>query len=232
VEVAAFPPELRGRRNAGKAPPEEVSMSARIVCISRTLASGAEEIGLAVAGRLGFRYVDDEIVDRAARMVQVDPGVVAKAEHRQPLVDRILEWLSSPSVTPVRSAVSAGQAPVLVTEDYRAIIRGVVYETAKKGNVVIMAHAASMAVADLRGVLRILLTASEATRVKRIAVAQKLSDAAALRAVRESDEERAEYFKRFYQIEEERPTHYDLLINSDVLTGEQAAGAIVAAAQS
>jgi hypothetical protein len=113
-------------------------------------------------------------------MVQVDPGVVAKAEQRQPLVDRILEWLSRPSGSSVRSALSADQAPALVTEDYRAIIRGVVYETAKKGDVVIMAHAASMAVAGLTGVLRILVTASEATRVKRVA-AQTLSGTDALR---------------------------------------------------
>ncbi len=207
-------------------------MSARVVSISRTLASGAEEIGSAVAERLGFRYVDDEIVDRAARMVQVDPRVVAKAEHRQPLVNRILEWLASPSENAARGSLSSGHAPLLVTEDYRAIIRGVVYETAKKGDVVIMAHAASMAIATLKGVLRILITASEATRVKRIAVAQTLGDRDALKAIKDSDEERAEYFKRFYQIEEERPTHYDLVINTDVLTGEQAAGAIVAAAQS
>ena len=206
-------------------------MSARAVCISRTLGSGAEDIGSKTAEQLGFRYVDDEIVDRAARMVQVDPGVVAKAEHRQPLVDRILEWLSRPSGTAVRSSLSTGHAPVLATEDYRAIIRGVVYETAKKGNVVIMAHAASMAVADLGGVLRVLITASEATRVKRIATAQRLSDEDAVRAVRDSDAERAGYFRSFYEIDEERPTHYDLLINTDALTPEQAAGAITAAAR-
>jgi cytidylate kinase len=206
-------------------------MRTRVVCISRTLGSGAEEIGLKVAEQLGFRYVDDEIVERAARMVQVDPQVVAKAEHRQPLVDRILEWISLSSETAVRSAGSATHAPLLVTEDYRAIIRGVVYETAKKGDVVIMAHAASVAAATLRGVLRVLLTASEDTRVKRIAAAQELGTEDALRAVRESDAERAEYFKRFYQIDEEQPTHYDLLISTDVLTPEQAAGAIVAAAR-
>ena len=207
-------------------------MSARVVCISRTLASGAEEIGSAVAERLGFRYVDDEIVDRAAGKVQVDPSVVAKAEHRQPLVDRILEWLARPSENAPLGSLSSGHAPLLVTEDYRAIIRGVVYETAKKGNVVIMAHAASMAVATLKGVLRILITASEATRVNRIASARTLSAGDALKAIKDSDEERAEYFKRFYQIEEERPTHYDLVINTDVLSGEQAVAVIVAAAQS
>jgi len=206
-------------------------MSARVVCISRTLGSGAEEIGSKVAEQLGFRYVDDEIVDRAARMVQVDPGVVAKAEHRQPLVDRILEWLSRPSGPALRSSLSAGHAPALVTEDYRAIIRGVVYETAKKGDVVIMAHAASMAVAELRGVLRILVTASETARAKRIAAARQLGDADALGALRESDAERAEYFRRFYQIDEERPTHYDLMINTDVLTPGQASSAIIAAAR-
>jgi hypothetical protein len=149
-------------------------MSARVVCISRTLGSGAEEIGSKVAEQLGFRTVDDEIVDRAARMVQVDPGVVAKAENRQPLVDRILEWLSRPSGTSVRGGLSAEQAPALVTEDYRAIIRGVVYETAKKGDVVNHgARGIHGVVADCGACADPFTTASEATRAA-VATAQTL----------------------------------------------------------
>ena len=41
-------------------------MAAKVVCISRTLAAGGEEIGQAVAERLGFRVIDAEIIQRAA----------------------------------------------------------------------------------------------------------------------------------------------------------------------
>ena len=38
---------------------------------------------------------------------------------------------------------------------------------------------------------------------------------------------RRDYLKRFYELDEELPTHYDLVVNTDVLTLEQAAGLVV-----
>ncbi|MBA3366230.1 MAG: cytidylate kinase family protein, partial [Actinobacteria bacterium] len=41
-------------------------MSARVVCISRELGAGGEQIGRLVAERLGLQYVDEEVIARAA----------------------------------------------------------------------------------------------------------------------------------------------------------------------
>ena len=37
--------------------------------------------------------------------------------------------------------------------------------------------------------------------------------------------------KRFYELDQELPTHYDLIVNTDALRPEQAVGLIVAAAE-
>ena len=50
--------------------------------------------------------------------------------------------------------------------------------------------------------------------------------------MRSSDRERTDYFRRFYELTEELPTHYDMVINTEALTPEQAVSAIVAAAES
>jgi cytidylate kinase len=49
--------------------------------------------------------------------------------------------------------------------------------------------------------------------------------------VRDSDAARAEYIRRFYEIERELPAHYDLVVNTDVLTPEQAADVVAYAAK-
>ena len=54
------------------------------------------------------------------------------------------------------------------------------------------------------------------------------SDAAA--AVRQSDKEREFYLRSFYDVREE-PTDYDLVLNTDRLSAEQAAATILAAAR-
>jgi hypothetical protein len=38
------------------------------------------------------------------------------------------------------------------------------------------------------------------------------------------------YLRRFYSVREELPTHYDLVVNTDTFTVEQAAGLVVQAA--
>jgi cytidylate kinase len=114
-------------------------------------------------------------------------------------------------------------------EGHRALIRSVVEEIADDGNAVIVAHAASMALAGRDGLLRILVTASPETRIRRLAEAEGNAEAA--RLVKEGDAARAEYFRKFYEIEQELPTHYDVVLNTDTLSADQAAEVVVRAAK-
>ena len=99
-----------------------------------------------------------------------------------------------------------------------------------RGNAVIVAHAASHAMGPGPAILRVLVTASPDTRAIRVADAEGLDEAQAARAVQDSDAGRADYLKRFYEVAEELPTHYDLVFNTDSLSIEQAAELISQAA--
>lgn len=216
-------------------------MSSQVVCISRSLAAGGEEVGQAVARGLGFRYIDEQIITRAARQAQVDPKVVAATEQRKPLLKRIVDRLASGY--DLAGAVTMGTGVPLdafrpgplegyaaTDEDLRVMIRAAIHEIATAGQAVIVAHAASMALAGMPDVLRVLITASADTRAQRLAAAQGVGVAEATAAIATSDRERRDYFQRFYQIREELPTHYDVVINTDALTAEQAVQLIVSLA--
>ena len=103
------------------------------------------------------------------------------------------------------------------------MIRETIERTAARGNAVIVAHAASYVVEPGDESLRVLVTASPSTRAERLGAADAVELAKAARAVKESDAGRRDYLKRFYKIDEELPTHYDLVVNTDVLSVEQAA---------
>jgi cytidylate kinase len=47
--------------------------------------------------------------------------------------------------------------------------------------------------------------------------------------VKDADAARRDYLKRFYGVDEELPTHYDLVVNTDVLSVERAADLIAQA---
>jgi len=50
--------------------------------------------------------------------------------------------------------------------------------------------------------------------------------------VKDSDASRRDYLRRFYDVGEELPIHYDLVVNTDVLSLEQAARLVAEAASS
>ena len=217
-------------------------MSFRVVCISRSTAAGGESIGQAVAQRLDFRYVDEQIITKAAQQAQVDPALVAATEHRQPLLKRLLDKLPTGAAlastvtlatgVPVDAFVPSSSSYRADSSDLRALIRATIHEVASAGRAVIVAHAASIALGSTEGVLRVLVTASADTRVRRLAEAERITETEAEQRIAASDRERREYFRRFYSVDEELPTHYDLIINTDILTPTDASAVIAVAAGS
>jgi cytidylate kinase len=216
-------------------------MTARVVCISRTVAALGEEIGNLVAQRLDFRYVDEHVIQRAAQLAQVDAKLVAAVEQRQPLLRSLIAKLAAarelvgPATlalgVPVSGAVSDHHAHRTTAEDLRLLIQAAIHEIADQGRAVIVAHAASMALAERAGIVRVLVTASADIRIRRLAAVRGIAPDAAAAEVATSDRNRSDYFARFYEIDQELPTHYDLTLNTDVLTPDHAADVIAYAAR-
>ena len=199
-------------------------MTYRVVCISHATGARGEEVGRLAAESLGYRYLDDEIVARAAAAGGITPAEVADEERRKTLAARVLEAIGQSGEA--WSLVSGQTAPAwegLGGDDVRALVTETISLTAAQGNVVIVAHGASHAVSGAHEALRVLVTASEETRIARIAATEKGDEGRAAREVKDSDAARRDYLRRFYDIGHESPTHYDLVINTDALSVEQAA---------
>jgi len=199
-------------------------MAKRVICISRARGALGEQVGQAVAKRLGLRLVDEEIVAEAAAQENVDPDLVADAEQRKSLVQRLLMGLAASGA---EAYVAPVQSEILERERYRELIREAIVQTATEGDVVIVAHAASYPLAGRAGVLRVLVTGSPEIRARRLADEEGVDAEEGEKIRKRSDGNRADYLRRFYDVDEELPTHYDLVVNTDELTPEQAA-AIVA----
>lgn len=206
-----------------------MDVACSVLCVSHTTGSDGDEIGRRVAEQLGYLYVDEDIVASAAAQGGLDPGDVADEERRKTYARRILEALAEGGGDPVVLAATAGIEVVSPT-DIRALIRETVVQTAARGNVVIVAHAAAHAIDPGPRTLRVLVTASTGTRARRVAGAEHVDGAEAARTIKDSDAGRRDYLKRFYSVDSEAPTDYDLVVNTDLLSTEQAAEIVVRAA--
>ena len=208
-------------------------MNCSIIAISRTLGAGGEDLGSRLASALGWKYVDSEIIDRAAELAGASPQELSRVEERKGLVARILENMAR--VGAGSRAIGGAPEPNAVMLEagptYEQLIVDVIKEVAEQGEVVIVAHGASIPLAGTMGLIRVLVTASTKARINRVAGDQKVLPSKASELVANSDKSRADYFRRFYNLDHEGPTNYDLVINTDVLRVEEASAAVLAIAQ-
>jgi Cytidylate kinase-like family len=176
----------------------------RVVCISRTEGANARTVAGAVCDALGFRLVDEEVVAHAAVDAGVDQDVIADVERRKSAVAKIRNRFVASGVANSTDQFMTALDPVtagtlgaslsgyarsvrLSADELRGLIRSAIDEIAASGNVVIVAHAASHALARREGVLRVLITASPATRSARLSESLEVDAKEADQAVKKSD---------------------------------------------
>jgi cytidylate kinase len=206
---------------------------ANVICISHAEGSGGSQVGNLVAATLGFRAVEEEIIAHAAAKGGVTAADLADEERRKSTLTKILDALGRGIAIDAVGIPLAGTTAhdALPPDAVRALIVEAIEETSVQGDVVIVAHAAAHALSGRPHVLRVLVTASPDTRAERIADIRVLQLEQAHRVLKQSDAGRAEYLRRFYDVANELPTHYDLVINTDELSYEQAAELIALAAR-
>ena len=210
-------------------------MQRTLICVSHCDGAGGDDVARLVADQLGLRYVDEEIVSVAAQRAGAAPQLVADAEQRQPLLRRVLDELGASGAG---AMVAAGGMPPPVTtepppprgEALRHFIADAIEAVAAEGNVVIGSHGASFALNARDDLLRVFVTAPAAARARRLAEDRGIEQKEAERQIRDADKSRADYLKRSYDVDREDPTQYDLVVNTEGLSPDEAAGIVVRAA--
>ena len=214
----------------------DVAQARRIICVSHLTGAEGEAVARSVAERLRFRYLDEEIIRMAAESVDLEPSVVGAGERRKSLRSRLGQAMradpmpSRPDTSVQRRSGATAVREQPSDEDLRELIRDAIKDLADEKDIVIASHAAAMVLAGRNDTLRVLITAPEKTRVRRIAHARNLDERRAEKVLGDEDASRADYLKRFHNIERELPTHYDVVVNTDGLTPGRAAELIVLAA--
>lgn len=208
-------------------------MSARVITIARQVGTTGEEVARGVATKLGFRFVDYQIIQQAAQEAGVSPETVSEAEHTPSLMTRLLESLARTPSMPVAAwadPVPLATSPLLTSADYRRFVEDVIRDLAQAGDCVIVGHSAQVTLRERPDTLRVLVTGSRKFRARRIMAGMGVDEKAALQTADRTDSERVDFFNRFYDAGWLSPWTYDLCLNSDHLSPEVLVDLIVGAA--
>ena len=174
-----------------------------IVAISHEIGSGGPEIGQQLADRLGYKYVDQELI--------------ADTAHRYGLLEEKLSHLdeSKPSLFERFDAE---------TRRYITAIQTSLFEFAEHDNVVLMGRGGQWLLRGIPHALRVRVMAPFELRVKWLAkkLAGSMGEAANMRTVtemaRRDDTERAGRMRYLYEVDLADPALYDLVINTEKLS--------------
>ena len=210
-----------------------------------------------VAERLGADYVDRLILARTARHVGATVEALHQREERPPtrgerfsaVLQRILERSAmsgaggDPYFGPGAMAFltqefeelpqpTITQGHELEDDKYIAAMRSVMTDLAAEGNVVIVGRGGSIILRDQPNVLRVDAVARFEDRVARIVERERLDPEHAEKVVIARDKARANYFKRYFDIDNPNaPELYHLTINTSDVDLEYATAAVVEACE-
>ena len=201
----------------------------RIVTVARQHGTGGEVVAEAVAGQLGMRLIDYEVFRRAAEQSGLSADTLKDVTVHKGRFSRLLDQLARTAGTNPEgwmTPVSLRTEPIFTSIDYREFVEDAIRDLAEQGDVVIMGHGAQLLLADRPDTFRVLITGGEAARVAR-AKAGGLSEEEALRSIREADQERLDYFREFYREGWLDPASYDLVVNTDRISVEDATALVL-----
>jgi cytidylate kinase len=195
--------------------------------LSRQYGAGGLRIAPAVAEALGFRFVDRELVEMAARQLGVDPEWAREHDERVP---DVLENLGR-ALAAATPEFGVPPPPILDDGAMADAVRNVIHSLADTGGYLILGRASQAALADRSDVCNVLLVAPLPDRIARIMRSQEVNEKDARGRVDRVDRDRADYVRRFYDRDIADPTLYDVVVNTSRLGLRGSARLAVAAAR-
>jgi cytidylate kinase len=182
-----------------------------IVTIAQETGSGGPEIGIELAKRLGWRYVDRDMLSEAAQRYGVGEEKLTEFDEKKPSLFERFD---------------------VETRQHLTVIQSALLDAAEHDNVVINSRGGQMLLRGITHVLRVYVIAPFELRVKRVmkkmsAQAQEGVDIrTTIEMVRRSDQEKHGRMRYLYDVDFGDPALYDLVLNTEKLTVEAGVEAI------
>lgn len=205
-------------RAAHEHPPDNATSPLRFVTISRQAGSFGELIAEDLAGRLGWRIYDREIVETISR----------DSHTRESLVQQLDEKSQTLFHDTVKRLFGMAEGGSLGVETYHLLLVKTLVSLGTHGQAILVGRGANFALRGQPG-LHVRIVASPKVRQERLAAIWKLDNRDANRRMLRLDEERRAFILRHYKLDPDDPRHYDAVYNTDTLAPERITASILAA---
>lgn len=173
-----------------------------IITISHEIGAGGPEIGQQLAERLGYRYVDQDLVSNAAQKYGL---LEEKLSHLDESKPSLFERFDAE------------------TRRYITVIQTALYDFAERDNVVLMGRGGQWLLRGIPHVLRVRIMAPFEVRVKRLTkklagpMGEQTNPRTVSELARRDDAEKAGRMRYLYEVGITDPALYDIVVNTEKL---------------
>ena len=202
-----------------------------VITISREVGSGGGSVARKLAEKLNVNYVNKQLMQALEEKFNLTPGGIEhlKSTKKNWFTDLFEQVAPSPKATvKVGGYTYSRDVPeaVNIQDIYEAEVE-ILNAIADEGSCVIAGRSAFFVLKGRPNKVDIFITASKEARIKRIMEKQGLSREDAIDLIKTIDEGRDNYVKRFTDLSRYDMRNYDLLLDMDYLTEDEAVAKIL-----
>jgi cytidylate kinase len=197
-----------------------------VLTISRQFGAGGRTLGEGISKRLGYRYVEEDLIKELAIKAKVSARQIKDFEERG--ISKLLKFLDK--------IVSASYVDRLASDDYRYVdekiymdaIRTVIEDIYSEGNVVIIGRGGQYILKGYENVRHVLLIAGLEHRIRFMMEKYSLSETRAAKAITRADQIRTRFLNLFTpEGSHNDPLRYDVTLNMERLSMGEAERIVV-----
>lgn len=201
-----------------------------VITISREVGSGGRTVGRKLAEKLGVRYCDKQLIKKLTEMFGLNASEIEsiKAKKKSWLEDlfsKITPEFGSEMFIPK----GVEYAPEVTSGEIFNYESQVLEQLAEESSCVIAGRSGFFVLKDHPNKFDVFIHASKPNRVKRIMRKQELSEKEAEDVISYVDKARENYIQQYASTSRYDLRNYDIVLNMDYLTEDQAVDLILKA---
>lgn len=194
-------------------------MKKRIITVSREFGSGGRTVGRMVAEKLGYKFYDDEIIERVVKECGLAREIVEKYDEYATHRSSLLYTLAVNSMGDgVHGLSFANQVQIAQSK--------VIKEIAEEGNCVIIGRGADYILRDRDDCFNVFVRANMAFKVKRVEEIYGKNDKKTEDRIKDKDTKRRVFYRSFTMREWGDIENYNLVLDSGAVGIEKCANII------
>ena len=183
------------------------------ITISREVGTGGRTIGRKLAQKLGVRYCDKELIKKLKEMFGLNEAEIERIKGQKK------NWLPK----------GVEYAPDVTSNEIFSYESKILTTLAEESSCVIAGRSGFFVLKDHPNKFDVFIHASRANRISRIMKRQELSEEEAVEVIEYVDKARENYVRKYADTSRYDLRNYDLVLNMDYLTEDEAVECILKA---